>query len=78
MDKPLRVLMVEDSLDDAELLAHQLHVGGYAVTYQRVDTPTAMQAALAQAQWDLVIADQFMPHFSAPEALVMLQTSGLD
>ena len=78
MDKPLRVLMVEDSPDDADLLVHQLQAGGYAVSTQRVETAAAMQAALAQGSWDLVIADQIMPHFSAPEALALLQATGQD
>ena len=78
MDKLLRVLMIEDSPADAELVARQLRAGGYVVAYERVDTPAAMRATLAQASWDLVIADQLLPHFSAAEALVLLQTTGLD
>lgn len=78
MDKALHILMVENSPDDAELLAQQLRGGGYAVTYQRVTAPAAMQAALAQAEWDVVIADQSMPQFGAPAALTVLQASGQD
>jgi signal transduction histidine kinase len=78
MDRLLRVLIVDDSPDDADLLAHQLRAGGYTVTFQRVDTAAAMQSALSQAAWDLVIADQLLPHFSASGALALLQSTGQD
>ena len=77
MSKPLRVLIVEDSEDDALLLVRQLRSGGYEPTFERVDTPEAMNAALEQT-WDIVIADYAMPHFSAPSALDMLKEKGLD
>jgi len=37
-----------------------------------------MHAALAMQPWDIVISDYFLPHFSAPAALRLLQESGLD
>src|SRR4028119_2237363 len=78
MDLPLRVLIVEDSEDDAELLLYELECGGYDLISQRVDTSTAMNAALDKQQWDVVIADYSMPSFSAPEALKLLKERGLD
>ncbi len=79
MSKLLRVLIVEDSDDDAVLLVRELRRGGYDVAFERVDTPTAMNAALDSGQWDIIIADYSMPHFSAPAALTLLQKErGLD
>lgn len=77
MDQALRVLIVEDSPEDAELLLLELRRGGYAPQATRVDTEEAMRAALDSA-WDLVLADHRMPHFSAPAALQLLQEKGLD
>lgn len=74
----LRVLLVEDSEDDAVLLVRYLKRGGQEVSYERVDTREAMQAALDGAQWDIVISDYNMPLFSAPAALSLLQESSLD
>ncbi|MFB2973210.1 GAF domain-containing protein [Aerosakkonema sp. BLCC-F183] len=74
----LRVLVIEDSEDDAELLVYELERGGYAVIYERVDTPTAMSASLEQQEWDVALADYSLPGFSAPAALNLLKQKGLD
>jgi two-component system, cell cycle sensor histidine kinase and response regulator CckA len=78
MKTPIRVLIVEDSPDDTTLLLLELEGGGYAPLFERVDTATAMQTALAKQPWDIIIADYSMPHFSALAALQLLQDSGLD
>jgi PAS domain S-box-containing protein len=72
------VLVVEDDEDDAILLARALSRGGYAIEYERVDTAEAMTAALAAREWDAILSDFSMPTFSAPAALALLHSSGLD
>jgi len=78
MGTPLRVLVVEDSEDDALLLLRELKRAGYDTTWERVDTPEAMEAALERQTWDIVISDYAMPQFSMPAALKMLQDRELD
>ena len=78
VSRPLRVLIVEDSEDDALLMVRELERGGYECVFERAETAQAMTAALAKQTWDVVLADYSMPHFSAPEALALLQKSGLD
>ncbi|MCX6020312.1 MAG: adenylate/guanylate cyclase domain-containing response regulator [Chloroflexi bacterium] len=78
MSLSLRVLIVEDSEDDAELLLIDLRSAGYDPVAERVDTATAMDAALELHVWDLVIADYSMPHFSAQAALDLIRRRGLD
>lgn len=78
MNLPLRVLIVEDESDDAELVVIELESGGYDPKYKRVDTPAAMNAALDEEPWDIIICDHSMPHFSAPAALTLLKEKGLD
>jgi DNA-binding NarL/FixJ family response regulator len=60
---PLRVLVVEDSEDDAQLIMRELERGGYKPDYERVETPKAMQEALASSEWDVIISDHRMPRF---------------
>jgi two-component system, cell cycle sensor histidine kinase and response regulator CckA len=78
MNPSLRVLIVEDSEDDMLLVLRELRRGGYTVDSIRVETSAAMQAALEQQQWDVVIADYSLPAFSAPQALQLLQSLNLD
>lgn len=78
MTIPLRLLLIEDSEKDAVLLLRQLRRGNYEITFERVDTPQALLAALKTNTWDLIICDYSMPQFSAPAALKLLQESGLD
>src|SRR5437899_7335853 len=78
MDRLLRVLLVEDSEDDAALLVRELRRGGYDARVLRVETPEAMNAALDAEDWDIVLADYVLPRFSALAALVVLKKRGLD
>ncbi len=78
MPTRLRVLHVEDSIDDTDLVIYALERGGYDVTCLRVDTAAAMRAALASGPWDAVISDYSLPAFSGLQALQILQESGQD
>src|SRR6266436_4335167 len=76
--QPLRVLLVEDSEADANLLRRALERSGFEPRCQRVDTREAMELALRTESWDLILADHAMPQFSAPEALQVLKEGRLD
>ena len=78
MRVPLRVLIAEDSEDDARLLLLELQRAGFDPAYERVDNHGAMQAALDRQAWDLVIGDYSMPAFSGPAALALLRACDLD
>jgi PAS domain S-box-containing protein len=71
MNPPLRVLIVEDSHKDADLLVHALRRGGYEVTSAVVETPEAMRTALERQAWDVILSDHALPGFSAPAALAL-------
>src|SRR6202165_3543663 len=77
MPEPLRVLIVEDRPDDAELIAEHLRDAGLMVIWERVDTEAAFAAKL-HTGLDLIIADYHLPQFSAPRALDMLKAADLD
>lgn len=78
MEKSLKVLVVEDSEDDVQLLLRELKRGGYLVQYQRVELAEDMSRLLKEHVWDLVISDYSMPRFNALKALETLKASGLD
>jgi PAS domain S-box-containing protein len=78
MTTALRVVVAEDSEEDALLLVRELRRGGYEPVYQRIDTASAMKAALEHETWDLVIGDYSIPGFSGLEALALVRERGLD
>ena len=78
MSGPLRVLMVEDSVDDTLLIAAALEHGGLDPVFERVETAAALRAALDRHDWDVVICDYSMPQLAGPEALAIYRQKGLD
>jgi len=76
--KPLRLLVVDDSEDDAILLVRELRRNGFAPDYERVCNAPAMKAALARQSWQFVISDYHMPNFDPFEALRILKQTGRD
>ena len=74
----LRVLLIEDSDDDAQLILRELRRGGYGVEYELVETQSEMEKALSDRPWDLILSDYNMPLFNALQALETLKASGLD
>jgi len=69
VQRPLRVLIVEDSKGDAELLRRTLRAGDFELTYQVVNNSMAMRTALEGQEWDVITSDHSMPQLSGPEAL---------
>ena len=77
-DSQLQVLIVDDSADDAELIARELRKGFGAVEVEHVETPGALAAALQLGRWDVVISDNDMPGFSGMEALDVVKRTDPD
>jgi PAS domain S-box-containing protein len=74
----LRVLVVEDSQDDALLLIRELQRGGYEPLWQRVDTSAGLATALAAHDWDLVICADVLAYLSGSAALRLARTRAPD
>jgi two-component system cell cycle sensor histidine kinase/response regulator CckA len=73
MSRPVTVLMVEDSENDAELLLLELRRQGFAPVSTRVDSARGLRTALIKGAWDIVISDQNMPSFTGDEALKLVK-----
>lgn len=78
MIAPLRILIVEDSEPDTELLLRELRRGGFTLEYERVDTAEGLTSALVSQSWDLIISDNAMPQMNSMQALTITQQLGLD
>jgi two-component system, NarL family, sensor histidine kinase UhpB len=78
MTQKLRVLIIEDSRDDTELLLRELRQSGFDVSWERAYSAETMSAALDRGPWDIVLADYVMPSFGGLEALEIFKQRGLD
>jgi diguanylate cyclase (GGDEF)-like protein/PAS domain S-box-containing protein len=75
---PLRVLILEDSEDDAALLVHALREGGFAPAWERVETAVALAAAVDRQSWDAILAAYVMARLTVRDALAVLRGRELD
>jgi PAS domain S-box-containing protein len=76
--RPLRVLIVDDSAEDAAVVERELTRSGYDVTARRVACPAGFAEALADGDWDVIVANYMVPGFGAVAALKLLKQSGRD
>lgn len=67
-----RILLVEDSEDDALLVQHELRAAVGPASYRRVDDEASLRDAL-KSPWDLVICDHRMPGFDSTRALALVK-----
>ena len=78
MSKPLRVLVVEDSEDDAYFLIRELKKNGFDPEFERVESGRQMAEALDKKRWDIVISDHSVPGFGSLEALEIIKKKQID
>ncbi len=74
----LRILIVEDDLDDIELAIDNLEDVGYSCQWQQVQTQAEFLTCLDTPNYDLIIADYYLPTFNGLTALKLLRKSALD
>jgi two-component system, cell cycle sensor histidine kinase and response regulator CckA len=75
--KQLRILIVDDSPDDATLIVRHLQPD-FSPVYQRVETAEEMQGALDKGGWQLVVSDYLLENFSGLAALQILHQRCVD
>src|SRR5258708_25660640 len=78
MARPLRVLIVEASRDDAELMLLDLRGGGFEPSWRRVETAEELRSALARGPWEVALWDYTLPGFDPTVALALLQLTAED
>lgn len=78
MGKMLKVLAVEDSEDDLELIRNRLTEGGFTVEPERVETAEMLRGALELEPWDVVICDHNLPALDSLSALHVVQKMARD
>src|SRR2546430_10543622 len=72
---PLRVLVVEDRAEDAELSVRELQRAELDCETRRVDTAEAFRRALTDFAPDVVLADYTVPGFGGMAALEIVRAT---
>jgi len=76
-NKPVRLLIIEDNPDDAELIIHGLKRAGFEVDWTRVQTESQFLRGLEELP-DLILSDFALPQFDGLRALALIRERGLD
>jgi diguanylate cyclase (GGDEF)-like protein/PAS domain S-box-containing protein len=69
LQRQIKVLLVEDRVEDAEMLLREMHLQGLDVVSRRVETSAAYEDALASFAPDLILSDYTLPGFDGLDAL---------
>ena len=72
-NKIIKVLLIEDSIDDADLILFELERSGFIVDYARVEDSKSLREILIKG-WDIIISDYAMHGFNGIEALEIVRS----
>lgn len=78
MVRPIHVLTVEDSEDDAQIVVDTLRADGFEPVSRRVDTAAAIREALSAKTWDVVLVDYSLPGLYGLSVLQAVQSAITD
>ena len=78
MTIPIKILIVEDSADDAELIIREMKKGGYKPQWHRVDNSEDLESALMRQSWDIILSDYTMPNYNGVSALLRIRRMDID
>jgi signal transduction histidine kinase len=78
MSTELKILLIEDSEDDAELILEALRSCDLNPQIRSTDIPEVIKKELQTNAWDVVLCDYSMPKITATEALSLLKDTGKD
>jgi diguanylate cyclase (GGDEF)-like protein/PAS domain S-box-containing protein len=74
----LRLLIVDNSLTDAEAVINTLRSAGHAVRAAREDRPAELEQLLATQTWDLMICREGVPSLSPIDVVSLMHRLGKD
>lgn len=78
MENRIRLLFIEDSESDMNLVLRMLKKAGYETSQLRVETAEVMRDALGSNEYDIIICDNKLPEFNAEMALDIYKETGKD
>ena len=76
--KKIRVLIIEDSEEDCQLILYQLKKNKIPVESKRIETEIELISELDGSEWDVIISDYKLPRFNGLRALNILNEKKID
>jgi len=73
-DRPLRILHLEDSPRDAEIIRERLIDAGFSMEMDWASNEQEFISYLQNGGYDLILADYLLPGFDAPAALLLTKS----
>src|SRR5438445_11822373 len=73
MSQAIKVLLVEDAIEDAELLIREMRKGGLDILPERVDTHAELAYSLTHFNPDVILCDYTVPGVGGRRALEMVK-----
>jgi len=74
----IRILFIEDSENDVELILRLLRKNNFLPQFENVDNPEALKNTLSEKKFDLILADYSMPSYNGLQALEFIKSEGID
>ena len=69
--RTIKILLLEDSTTDAEMISERLQRDGIEFSIRTVDNGEAFERELARSSPDIILSDYHLPSYDGPSALVL-------
>ncbi len=77
-NKVIKVLHLENKIQDGELVRKQLELLTSSLAYFRIETKRELELALEEDSWDVVLSDYSLDYFNVYEALNIVHSKYLE
>ncbi len=72
--RTIKLLIVEDSEDDAFIMVREIQKAGISIRWERCDSEPVFAHMISSTTWDVIISDYSLPGFSGIQVLEILRT----
>jgi DNA-binding NtrC family response regulator len=78
MERPIRILIIEDNPDDAFFMIRQMRQCSYEIDFKQVQAQDEFTRAIQNETWDVIVSDYMLPSFTALDALRIYRENNLN
>ena len=74
----IKILFIDDSMNDILLMVHEIKKNGFNIEWKKVERESEMTIELENSKWDLIIIDYNIPNLNGISALKILKKKNLN